>query len=64
MNENPAALAQLAWLNAGSLWISKKLEQRPELVEELLHEERLFSAPSREEMAALVREQLLRVPEG
>lgn len=63
MNENPAALAQLAWLNAGSLWISKKLEQRPELVEELLHEERLFSAPSREEMAALVREQLLRVPE-
>ncbi len=63
MNENPAALRQLVWLNGASPWIASKLERRPELVEELLHEERLYSAPNREEMATLVREQLLRIPQ-
>lgn len=63
MVENPLALKQLVWLNGASPWIATKLERRPELVEELLHEERLYKAPNRGEMTVLVREQLLRIPQ-
>ncbi|WP_435213406.1 bifunctional [glutamate--ammonia ligase]-adenylyl-L-tyrosine phosphorylase/[glutamate--ammonia-ligase] adenylyltransferase [Luminiphilus sp. nBUS_16] len=63
MTEHPQALEQLVSLNVASPWIARKLAQRPELVEELLHEDRLYRAPNRSEMGALVQDQLLRVPE-
>ena len=63
MTEHPQALEQLVSLNVASPWIAHKLAQRPELVEELLHEDRLYRAPNRSEMGALVQDQLLRVPE-
>jgi len=63
MKEHPQALENLVLLNLASPWIARKLAERPELVEELLYEDRLYRAPNRSEMAALVQEQLLRVPE-
>ena len=63
MSEHPQALENLVFLNLASPWIARKLANRPELVEELLHEDRLYSAPNRHEMAAMVQDQLLRVPE-
>ena len=63
MTEHPHALEQLVALNVASPWIARKLAERPELVEELLHEDRLYRAPNRSEMAARGQDQLLRVPE-
>lgn len=63
LEENPAALAALTSLAGQSPWIAELLAQRPELLDELLDLERLYSAPSRESMQSLVRQQLLRVPE-
>ena len=63
MGEHPKALEQLVYLNIASPWIARRLAARPELVEELLHEEKLYAAPKRLEMAGLVQDQLLRVPE-
>ncbi len=63
LQENPRALQHLLTLVASSIWLSQRLAARPELVDELLHESTLYSAPSREELHALVRQQLLRIPE-
>lgn len=63
LQENPRALQHLLTLVASSMWLSERLAARPELVDELLHESTLYSAPSREELHALVRQQLLRIPE-
>ena len=63
LQENPRALQHLLTLVASSIWLSERLAARPELVDELLHESTLYSAPSREELHALVRQQLLRIPE-
>ena len=63
LQENPRALQHLLSLVASSIWLSEQLAARPELVDELLHESTLYSAPSREELHALVRQQLLRIPE-
>jgi len=63
MGEHPRALEQLVYLNIASPWIARRLADRPELVEELLHEEKLYAAPRRMEMSSLVQDQLLRVPE-
>ncbi len=63
LQENPRALAHLLTLVASSEWLAEKLAARPELVDELLHEATLYSAPSREELHSLVRQQLLRIPE-
>ena len=63
LQENPRALEHLLSLVASSIWLSEQLAARPELVDELLHESTLYSAPSREELHALVRQQLLRIPE-
>ena len=63
LQENPRALAHLLTLVASSEWIAEKLAARPELVDELLHEATLYSAPSRDELHSLVRQQLLRIPE-
>jgi glutamate-ammonia-ligase adenylyltransferase len=43
--------------------LAERLAARPELVDELLHEATLYSAPSRAELHSLVRQQLLRIPE-
>jgi len=63
LQENPHALAHLVSLVAASVWVADKLATRPELVDELLHESTLYSAPSRDELKSLVRQQLLRIPE-
>ena len=63
LQENPRALRHLLSLVASSIWLSERLAARPELVDELLHESTLYSAPSRDELHALVRQQLLRIPE-
>ena len=63
LQENPSALQHLLTLVASSIWLSERLAARPELVDELLHESTLYSAPSRDELHALVRQQLLRIPE-
>ncbi len=63
LQENPRALEHLVALVAASEWLAERLAARPELVDELLHEATLYSAPSREELHSLVRQQLLRIPE-
>lgn len=63
LQENPRALGHLVSLVAASIWVAERLAARPELVDELLHETTLYSAPSRDELHALVRQQLLRIPE-
>ena len=63
LQENPRALKHLLSLVGSSVWIAERLAMRPELVDELLHESTLYSAPSREELRSLVRQQLLRIPE-
>ena len=63
LQENPKALSHLLSLVASSSWIAERLAARPELVDELLNEARLYSAPSKEELQSLMRQQLLRVPE-
>jgi len=63
LRENPDSLALLLTLNVASSWIADKLASRPELLEELLHRDRLLSLPDRAEMRALVEDQLIRVPE-
>ncbi len=63
LQENPRALGHLVSLVAASVWVAERLAARPELVDELLHETTLYSAPSRDELHALVRQQLLRIPE-
>ncbi len=63
LRENPDSLALLLTLNVASSWIADKLASRPELLEELLHRDRLLTLPDRAEMRALVEDQLIRVPE-
>ena len=63
LQENPRALKHLIALVASSEWLAERLAARPELVDELLHEATLYSAPSRAELHSLVRQQLLRIPE-
>ena len=63
LEENPAALGQLVSLAARSQWIADQLANRPDLLDELLDTDRLTTAPDREDMQSLVRQQLLRVPE-
>ena len=63
LQENPRALRHLLSLVGTSVWIAERLAARPELVDELLHEATLYSAPSRAELRSLVRQQLLRIPE-
>jgi glutamate-ammonia-ligase adenylyltransferase len=63
LEENPEALAQLTFLAGRSPWIAEQLAGRPELLDELLDAARLYSAPSKEAMQSLLRQQLLRIPE-
>ena len=63
LEENPSALVQLIDLVQKSAWIAEKLAARPDLLEELLDADRLTTAPDRADIQALVRQQLLSVPE-
>ena len=64
LEENPMALQGLVGLSARSPWVAEQLAARPELLEELLDPEKLTTAPSRDDIHALVRQQLLRIPES
>ena len=64
LEENPTALQGLVELSARSPWVAQQLAARPELLEELLDPEKLTTAPSRDDIHALVRQQLLRIPES
>ncbi len=64
--ENPQALQQLVLLVDASSWIAEQLAAAPVLLDELIDPRNLYRdvAPSRDELASLLRQQMLRIPEG
>lgn len=63
LTENPDALRQLLTLCAASPWIAEQIARFPLLLDELLNEGRLFNPPLAPELAAELRERLIRIPE-
>lgn len=63
LTENPDALRQLLTLCAASPWIAEQIARFPLLLDELLNEGRLFNPPLAPELAAELRERLVRIPE-
>jgi len=63
LSENPSALLRVINLCAASPWIAEQLTRFPALLDELLNEGRLYSPPQAPELAAELREQLMRIPE-
>ncbi|SFI00730.1 glutamate-ammonia-ligase adenylyltransferase [Pseudomonas guineae] len=63
LTENPSALQRLLTLCAASPWIAEQISRFPLLLDELLNEGRLFSPPLAPELAAELRERLMRIPE-
>lgn len=63
LTENPGALERLLDLCAASPWIAEQIARFPLLLDELLNEGRLFSPPGKDELAAELRERLMRIPE-
>jgi len=63
LTENPGALRRLLTLCAASPWIAEQIARYPLLLDELLNEGRLFSPPLAPELAAELRERLMRIPE-
>ena len=63
LTENPGALLRLITLCAASPWIAEQITRFPALLDELLNEGRLYRPPLAPELAAELRERLLRVPE-
>ena len=63
LTENPDALRRLLTLCAASPWIAEQITRFPLLLDELLNEGRLFSPPLAPELAAELRERLVRIPE-
>ncbi|MGE8496604.1 MAG: bifunctional [glutamate--ammonia ligase]-adenylyl-L-tyrosine phosphorylase/[glutamate--ammonia-ligase] adenylyltransferase [Pseudomonas sp.] len=63
LTENPSALQRLLTLCAASPWIAEQIARFPLLLDELLNEGRLFSPPLAPELAAELRERLIRIPE-
>jgi glutamate-ammonia-ligase adenylyltransferase len=64
--ENPQALKQLLVLVEASSWIAEQLAAWPVLLDELIDPRNLYRdvAPSREELAGLLRQHMLRIPEN
>jgi glutamate-ammonia-ligase adenylyltransferase len=64
--ENPQALKQLVLLVDASSWIAEQLAASPVLLDELIDPRNLYRdfAPSREELADLLRQQMLHIPEN
>jgi glutamate-ammonia-ligase adenylyltransferase len=63
LTENPNALQRLLTLCAASPWIAEQMARFPLLLDELLNEGRLFKPPLAPELAAQLRERLMRIPE-
>lgn len=63
LTENPGALQRLLELCAASPWIAEQISRFPLLLDELLNAGRLFSPPQAPELAAELRERLMRIPE-
>jgi [glutamine synthetase] adenylyltransferase / [glutamine synthetase]-adenylyl-L-tyrosine phosphorylase len=63
LSENPTAMQRLLRLCAASPWIAEQMTRFPSLLDELLNEARLFKPPQAPELAAELRERLMRIPE-
>jgi glutamate-ammonia-ligase adenylyltransferase len=63
LSENPTAMQRLLRLCAASPWIAEQMTRFPSLLDELLNEARLFKPPLAPELAAELRERLMRIPE-
>ncbi|MCQ4274098.1 bifunctional [glutamate--ammonia ligase]-adenylyl-L-tyrosine phosphorylase/[glutamate--ammonia-ligase] adenylyltransferase [Stutzerimonas degradans] len=63
LSENPHALRRLLELCAASPWIAEQIARFPSLLDELLNAGRLYSPPQAPELAAELRERLMRIPE-
>ncbi|GIZ12821.1 bifunctional [glutamate--ammonia ligase]-adenylyl-L-tyrosine phosphorylase/[glutamate--ammonia-ligase] adenylyltransferase [Pseudomonas sp. NCCP-436] len=63
LSENPGALLRLTTLCAASPWIAEQIARFPLLLDELLNEGRLYSPPQAPELAAELRERLVRIPQ-
>ena len=63
LTENPGALQRLLELCAASPWIAEQIARFPLLLDELLNAGRLYSLPLAPELAAELRERLMRIPE-
>lgn len=63
LTENPGALSRLLELCTASPWIATELARFPALLDELLNAGRLYRPPQAPELAAELRERLLRIPE-
>ena len=59
--ENPAGLEELVELCAACPWIPEQLSRNPVLLDELLDEADLYSAPDREALAADLQQELARL---
>ncbi|MET1077550.1 MAG: bifunctional [glutamate--ammonia ligase]-adenylyl-L-tyrosine phosphorylase/[glutamate--ammonia-ligase] adenylyltransferase [Pseudomonas sp.] len=62
LSENPSALQRLLTLFVASPWVAEQITRFPLLLDELLNEGRLFSPPKAPELAAELRERLMRIP--
>ncbi|MGU1999120.1 bifunctional [glutamate--ammonia ligase]-adenylyl-L-tyrosine phosphorylase/[glutamate--ammonia-ligase] adenylyltransferase [Pseudomonas aeruginosa] len=63
LTENPGALERLLTLCAASPMVAEQIARFPILLDELLNEGRLFRPPQAAELAAELRERLMRIPE-
>lgn len=63
LSENPGALQRLIALCAASPWIAEQIARFPLLLDELLNEGRLYHPPLAPELAAELRERLIRIAE-
>ncbi|MBX9915100.1 MAG: bifunctional [glutamate--ammonia ligase]-adenylyl-L-tyrosine phosphorylase/[glutamate--ammonia-ligase] adenylyltransferase [Pseudomonadaceae bacterium] len=63
LSENPTAMQRLLRLCTASPWIAEQMTRFPSLLDELLNEARLFKPPLAPELAAELRERLMRIPE-
>lgn len=61
--ENPAALKRLVDLCAASPWIAEEVTRFPVLLDEMLNAQTLFSPPQKADIAAELRQVLVRLPE-
>ncbi len=63
LGENPGALKQLVRLCSASAWFAETIAKQPVLLDELIDQRTLFAPPSKAELQADLRQQLLRIPE-
>ena len=63
LSENPGALTRLLRLCGASPLVAEQIARFPLLLDELLNEGRLYSPPKAPELAAELRERLMRIPE-